>query len=350
LRREIDERPSIAVVGDQWRAPIQTGAAAGLSWWIASHLAGHALPLSAPVVAVIAIGATLSGRWRRTMDVILGLSIGIGLTTLLVSALGRGALVLALVVTAAMAAARAASGGELPMMQAGAAAILIFAAPHAGSPGTALSRVLDALIGGGCAGLVSLVVLPPDPAKLLIPRIEALHAELAEVLDDIAAALRRQDTDAAAAALERARATSDLVEALNATRPAAAEIARLVPARRDARGLVRSLSAASVPLDHAIRNGRVYARATLALLAAEEPVREECASAARDLAEAVRRLDPPRRDHHGCGGVELARGAADRLAHLHADNPSLALGAVATASRGIADDLAFMAASSDRCS
>jgi hypothetical protein len=31
------------------------------------------------------------------MDVILGLSIGIGLTTLLVSALGRGALVLALV-------------------------------------------------------------------------------------------------------------------------------------------------------------------------------------------------------------------------------------------------------------
>jgi hypothetical protein len=236
------------------------------------------------------------------------------------------------------------------MMQAGAAAILIFAAPDAGSPGTALSRVLDALIGGGCAGLVSLVVLPPDPAKLLIRRIEALHAELAEVLDDIAAALRRQDTDAAAAALERARATSDLVEALNATRPAAAEIARLVPARRDARGLVRSLSAASVPLDHAIRNGRVYARATLALLAAEEPVREECASAARDLAEAVRRLDPPRRDHHGCGGVELARGAADRLAHLHADNPSLALGAVATASRGIADDLAFMAASSDRCS
>jgi uncharacterized membrane protein YgaE (UPF0421/DUF939 family) len=57
LRREIDERPSIAVVADQWRVPIQTGAAAGLSWWIASHLADHALPLSAPVVAVIAIGA-----------------------------------------------------------------------------------------------------------------------------------------------------------------------------------------------------------------------------------------------------------------------------------------------------
>jgi uncharacterized membrane protein YgaE (UPF0421/DUF939 family) len=91
------------------------------------------------------------------------------------------------------------------MMQAGAAAILIFAAPDAGSPGTALSRVLDAHIGGGCAGRVSLVVLPPDPAKLLIPRIEALHAELAEVLDDIAAALRTQRTDAAAAALERAR-------------------------------------------------------------------------------------------------------------------------------------------------
>lgn len=105
------------------------------------------------------------------------------------------------------------------MMQAGAAAILIFAAPDAGSPGTALSRVLDAHIGGGCAGRVSLVVLPPDPAKLLIPRIEALHAELAEVLDDIAAALRTQRTDAAAAALERARG-QPAISSKRSTRPA----------------------------------------------------------------------------------------------------------------------------------
>jgi uncharacterized membrane protein YgaE (UPF0421/DUF939 family) len=53
---------ALAARAERWRVPVQTGAAAGLSWWIASGAAGHAVPLSAPVVAVIAIGATTGGR------------------------------------------------------------------------------------------------------------------------------------------------------------------------------------------------------------------------------------------------------------------------------------------------
>jgi hypothetical protein len=229
-----------------------------------------------------------------------------------------------------MLAASAARGGELLVTQAGVTAILVFAA-HADSAGSAVARFGDALIGGGCAGLVSLFILPPDPVELLVSRFQALHTELADVLDDIADALRRQDADQAAAALERARATGGLVEALHAARPVAVEIARFVPAHRRARERVSRLADASVHLDHAIRNTRVYARAALALLPSAAPVRYACASAAAELAEAVRRLDP-----------ELAGNAAQRAATLHRQDPSLTLGAVAAAGRGIADDLVLV--------
>jgi uncharacterized membrane protein YgaE (UPF0421/DUF939 family) len=133
---------------ERWRVPIQTGLAAGLSWWIATTVAGHASPLSAPIVAVIAIGATNGGRARRTADVIIGLTIGIAFATLLVSTFGRSALLLAFVVTAAMLTAQATRGGQVLTTQAAVAAILVVATQHDGSPDAALARILDALIGG----------------------------------------------------------------------------------------------------------------------------------------------------------------------------------------------------------
>jgi uncharacterized membrane protein YgaE (UPF0421/DUF939 family) len=320
------------VVGNQWRTAIQAGTAAGLSWWIASELVGHADPLSAPVVAVISIGASLAGRARRTLDVVLGVSVGVGLATLAVASFGRSALLLALLVTAAMLTAAAARGGDLLVMQAGVAAILVFTG-DADSTGAALTRLADALIGGGSAVLISLFVLPPDPVKLLSARFEPLLAELGAILDDVSVALRQQDAARAAAALERARATDGQVAELHAARPVALEIARLVPTRRRTRTRAARLASAAVHLDHAIRNGRILARAALAMLGAEETVRKECASAVDELARAVR--GDPREV------AELGRAAAARLATYHQRSPSVALGAVATATRGIADDLAL---------
>jgi uncharacterized membrane protein YgaE (UPF0421/DUF939 family) len=244
-----------------------------------------------------------------------------------------------------MLAARAAHGGELLVTQAGIAATLVFAA-HAGSTDAALARVADALIGAASAGLVSLLVLPPHPIELLKARVDPLLAELADVLERVASALRTGDGDQATAALDRARAMSDLVDALHAARPVAVEVARFVPARRGSRELATRMDSASVHLDHAVRNARVLARSALALLPAEQAVRDECASAAATLAEAVRHLDPS--SDANIAGVELARYAADRLAAIHAHNSSAALGAVATTSRGIADDLGLVSSSRSR--
>ena len=188
------------------------------------------------------------------------------------------------------------------------------------------------------AALVSLFVLPPDPVRLLATRIHALHAELAHVLSHVADGLRGQDADHLATCLERARATDELVAALHAARPVAAEVARFVPVRRRARESVARLDAGAVPLDHAVRNTRVLARSALALLPADREIRDECAAAIALLGAAVRRLDPTKHDQGN--GHDPAGRAAERLDAIHAQSPSPALGAIAAASRGIADDLA----------
>ena len=333
--------PSLAARVERWRVPIQTGLAAGISWWIANGVAGHAVPLSAPVVAVIVIGAKNGGRARRIVDVIAGLTIGIAFATLLVSTFGRSAPLLALVVTAAMFTTGAARGGQVLTMQAAVAAILVVATQHDGSADAALSRILDALIGGATAATVSLFVLPPDPVRLLTERLRALRVELAEVLSHVADGLRRQDADHLATGLERARSTDELVAALHTARPVAAEVARFVPARRRARERVARLDAQAVPLDHAVRNTRVIARSALALLPADPAIRDQCAAAITLLGHGVRRLDSA--THDPSDGHDPAERAAERLATIRTQSPSCALGAIAAAGRGIADDLALPA-------
>ena len=322
---------------ERWRPALQTGIAAGLSWWIAEAALGHHAPLSAPVVAALSIGAVTTQRLQRTVEVMLGVSLGVGLATLLVAGLGRGPLQLALIVMLGMLVALALRGGELLVMQVGLTAILVFAAAGA-SAEAAGSRVTDALVGGGCALAVSLLVLPPDPAKLLGARVHALLAELRAALSDVAAALRGRDPDLAAAALDRARATDRLVARMNEARPVALEVARFVPAARRRRDEIEAAAAAVPHLDHVTRNVRVIARAALALSLDERLDATDAARVAEELAEAIGRFDRA----SGAGGAdELAALAADQAAALHERTGSTAVGAVATATRGIAEDIAL---------
>ena len=324
---------------DRLRPALQTGVAAGLAWWIAETALGHPAPVSAAVVPTIAIGAATAQRLRRTVEVVLGVSLGIGFATLLVAAVGHGPLQLALVVMLGMLVAATLGGGELLMMQVGITAILIFAS--AGASGEAAAgRVADALVGGGCALAVSLLVLPPNPVKLLGTRVRALMAELRATLADVAAALRARDADLAAAALDRARATDPLVVSLNDARPVAVEVARFVPTARGRRHQVAEVEAAIPHLDHVTRNVRVIARAALALTLDEQPNFPEGARVTEQLAEAIERMDLTSRDRaDGRSAVELTARAADRAAALHERTGSTSIGAIATATRGIAEDL-----------
>jgi uncharacterized membrane protein YgaE (UPF0421/DUF939 family) len=80
---------------------VQTGLAAGLSWFVAVHLFGHHAPLFAPVAAIVSIDMTLGQRLRRAIELIVGASVGVGIGALLISAIGTGPWQIAVVVALA---------------------------------------------------------------------------------------------------------------------------------------------------------------------------------------------------------------------------------------------------------
>src|SRR5919106_1545966 len=103
----------------------QCAVAAGLAWYVASDLVGHARPFFAPIAAVISLGVSLSSRLRRVAELVVGVSLGVLVGDLLISVIGSGAWQIALVVALAMATAVFADGGTLLVAQAGASAVLV---------------------------------------------------------------------------------------------------------------------------------------------------------------------------------------------------------------------------------
>jgi len=137
----------------------QTALAAGLSWLVALHVVGHGTPFFAPIAAVVCLGLTSGRRLRRVLELIVGVSLGIGIGDGLLSVIGTGPWQLALVVALAMSIAVLLDGGPVITTQAAVSAILV-ATLYLPGDMTGVSRMVDALIGGVTA-LVMVVALSP---------------------------------------------------------------------------------------------------------------------------------------------------------------------------------------------
>lgn len=137
---------------------VQAAVAAGLSWLVAGHIAGHRAPFFAPVAAVVCLGMTLGHRLRRAIELIVGVGVGIGIGDVLISAIGTGPWQIALVVALAMSVAVLLDGGAVITSQAAVSAILV-ATLYLPGDTSAVSRLVDALI-GGATGLLVVGVFP----------------------------------------------------------------------------------------------------------------------------------------------------------------------------------------------
>jgi uncharacterized membrane protein YgaE (UPF0421/DUF939 family) len=264
-------------------------AAAGVAWFIADDLLGNEQPFFAPIAALLTLGLAIERRGARAWELALGVAIGIGIADLIVLATGTGTWQLVLVIVLAMAAAVLAGGGVLLVNQAAISAVLVttLQLPQGGYSG---ERMVDALI--GCAvALVANALVPVDPVRLVLRRVEPLLARLSGTLVDVADALAVGDRDAAREALERARALDPAVRELQTAVGAGRETTRMAPLRRRSRGRVEDLAAAAHSIDLAIRNTRVLARASIRAIDLDEHVPELVCESVRDLAAATRALD-----------------------------------------------------------
>ena len=135
---------------------VQTALGAGLSWFVAAHLFGHRAPLFAPVAAIVSIDLTLGQRLSRTIELIVGASVGVGVGALLVSAIGIGPWQIAVVVALATSVAVLLNGRAVINVQAALSAILMATLSLPGDT-SGIDRLFDGLI-GAAIGLVTVAV------------------------------------------------------------------------------------------------------------------------------------------------------------------------------------------------
>lgn len=272
-------------VGQGWRVIVRLTAAPALAWLLSMTLFGHSQAFFAPIVAILTLTVGVGKRASVLVEIILGAALGILVGELLILLIGRGAWQLVLVVALAVACAIFLRLSGLALTQTVISSVLLVAiVPEAGVADPALTRFVDAFLGGATA-LAMTILVPANPIRDLDRATGRMVRELAAILKTIAGAMRNFDTEHAAVALDRARATQPMVETLGAQAGGLTEIARLSPFRWSQRASVNARAAALVDLEHAVRNTRVLARRTAAMIRNGEPVPAPIVAAVEDLAQ-----------------------------------------------------------------
>ncbi|MEH1164310.1 FUSC family protein [Micromonospora sp. CPCC 205539] len=287
----------VATLRDRWRRlravgglAVQAGLAAALSWLVAHEWLHVSQPVFAPISAVSTLAASVGQRLRRTIELIIGVTVGVLTGDLLLALIGTGWWQLALVVILAIAVALFLVGSAAVMLQAGATAVLIATLSPAVRD-LEIPRFVDALVGGAVALIVTAVLLPLNPLRVLNRAAKPALALLVAQLDDTAGALAEGDAARARAALDRLRNNKDELKALIEATQGAREAATLSPVRwHDRHGPVNRYAHAAEPIDRAMRNSGTLIRRAATLIEDGEPVPDPLPTAVSDLAAAVRLL------------------------------------------------------------
>ncbi|WP_092602860.1 FUSC family protein [Actinopolyspora xinjiangensis] len=264
---------------------VQCAISAGIAWLLARHVVGHPEPFFAPIAGVIALGVSLGQRLRRAAELVVGVSVGVGVGDVLISVIGTGAWQIALVVALAMSTAVLLDAGGVIVMQAASSSVLVATLlPPATAGG--LNRMVDAAI-GGVVGLLVAALLPQNPLAVAHRYGRVVLGSLAEALRGISAAMAGEDSSAASDVLAAARKSHRSVEELRSALATGDEIARFAPIRWRNRADLEHYKVAATPIDRALRNTRVLARRALAALRDEEPVPDAVPGMLEELAGVV---------------------------------------------------------------
>ncbi|MBF8187532.1 FUSC family protein [Nonomuraea sp. K274] len=279
----------------------QCAVGAALAWVVAIELLGHPSPFFAPISVLVCVGVGFGQRLRRVSELVVGVSLGVGVGDLLVAWIGSGPWQIALVVALAMTTAMLLNSGALFVAQAGSSAVLVATlVPGEGAGG--LDRMADALT-GGVIGIAAVALLPASPFALAAKHLSGVLDALSTVLEQAAEAIEKRDADLAAEALEQARTTQAAVEEFEAALETSKEIALISPLHWRRRARLARYETAAVPVDLALRNARVLSRRTLASLGEASPPPAALAEAMREVSEAALLLQ-----------LELAAGREPTLA------------------------------------
>lgn len=252
---------------------------------VATLVIGHQHPFFAPIAAVVCLGVSLGQRLRRVGELVVGVSVGVGVGDALIGWIGSGPWQIALVVGLAMSAAVLLDGGSVIALQAGSSAVLV-ATLLPPSAGGGLDRMIDALT-GGLVGLAVAALIPANPVTVAQRQLKVLTNTLSGALRSMAEALDEKDAVKAAGVLAELRASQTTIDDYRSALQTGSEIARIAPIRWRSKDMLSRYQVAAGPVDYAIRNTRVLARRTMAALKADERIPDGVPDVLRDYADAV---------------------------------------------------------------
>ncbi len=250
-------RQGLVRLSSNWLYVIQAGIAAGLAYLLGRQL-GHEQPFFAPMAAVIVLSTTGGERFRRSLELVIGVSLGVGLGDLLIATVGTGPWQIAVAVMASIAVATVIDRGVLLANQAAFAAVLVATILPPGTSGGTF-RMVDAFI-GGVVGLAVMAVVPESPLRSGRREIAKIMGITGQVLHQVSDAAARADDEAIAAALRDARGTQGQINAMIAAANSGKESLNVSPLLWTQRHRIQSLIRILNPVDNAIRNTRVLAR------------------------------------------------------------------------------------------
>lgn len=288
----------------------QAALASAVAWLVATELVGHTTPFFAPISAILVLGLSAGQRGRRAVETAVGVALGIFVGDVLVNLIGGGTWQLLVVVPLAMVAAVLLGGSPAVITQTGVSAVLVVVLER--PEGFSFARSVDVGVGAVAALLMSFVVLPIDPLRLVRTAAQPILTELAGTLDDVARALETRDRNGAIEALRRARAADPLAHTFEEALSAGRETAVASLPRRRALATLELYGQAGAQLDLAVRNVRVIARGALRAIEVNDRVPPAACEALSDLGEATRAFGAWLQD---AGEPEATRAHAIQAAH-----------------------------------
>lgn len=242
---------------------IHSALGAGISYWFAAEIIGHAQPFFAPMATVIILGLSGTDRVKRAVELTAGCVLGVGVGDLVIHQIGPGYLSIFIVVGLSLVVASFVSPSGLISNQMAIGGILIATILPPGGTG-GIDRMIDAFI-GGAVGILVIALLPSSPLRAGRHQVSNVLGLAASVLEDVAEALRERAPRALNEALEALRGSQSSVDKLNTAASSGKELTDISPFLWGDRSRIRSLFRILGPVDNMIRNARVLARRAVVL-------------------------------------------------------------------------------------
>ncbi|MEU8331116.1 FUSC family protein [Micromonospora sp. NPDC048839] len=268
---------------------VQAGVAASLAWFVGYQFLDNPAPVLAPTTAVGIVAASMGSRLRRTVELLVGVILGLAVGDALMPLFGIGAWQTGVVVVLAIIVAVLLKGGGSLLTQAGGTAVLI-ATLEPPVRDLSVPRFVDAAVGGLIGLAVGLLVVPIHPQRTVQRLAEPVLDPAIAALHDLAAALRRRDLGGTEQSLDALRTLGARMTALDEGLAAAQEVVRLAPLRWRERGSLARYTQAVHHLERSLYGCRAVARRLTKALREDEPIPAEFAAAIDLLATGVQTL------------------------------------------------------------